>query len=127
VKKEKNGDIDSDADVKAPVKEEANGDAMEVDSTQSESGKKRQMKEEEEEDTEDEPPVKRQRTKPAEEKEKPKKKAAAKSRADKAPAKSKKAAGKPKAVKSADTRTCKGCEGQEEGGGEVACASGRRN
>jgi DNA ligase-1 len=98
VKKEENGDIDSDAD----VKEEANGDAMEVDSTPSESGKKRQMKEEEEEDTEDEPPVKRQRTKSAEEKEKPKKKAAAKPKADKAPAKSKKAAGKRKAVKAAD-------------------------
>ncbi|KAI4605253.1 hypothetical protein J4E80_010687 [Alternaria sp. BMP 0032] len=99
VKKEENDDVDSDADVRAPAKEkvEADDDAMEVDSTTSETGKKRQIKEEEEEESEEEPPTKRQRRKPAVEKEKPKK-AAAKPKADKAPAKSKKAAAKPKAA-----------------------------
>ncbi|KAI4913153.1 hypothetical protein J4E85_010886 [Alternaria conjuncta] len=99
VKKEENDDVDSDADVRAPAKEkvEADDDAMEVDSTTSETGKKRQIKEEEEEESEEEPPTKRQRRKPAQEKEKPKK-AAAKPKADKAPAKSKKAAAKPKAA-----------------------------
>ncbi|KAF1837548.1 DNA ligase 1 [Decorospora gaudefroyi] len=101
VKKEQNGDIDSDAEVKAPVKEEVNGDAMEVESTTSEAGKKRQI-EEEEEDSEDEPPTKRQRRKPAEEKGKPKKKAAAKPKADKTPVKAEKAAAKVKAVKPED-------------------------
>jgi DNA ligase-1 len=98
VKKEDNDDVDSDADVRAPVKEkvEADDDAMEVDSTTSDTGKKRQIKEEEEEDSEEEPPTKRQRRKPAD-KEKLKK-AAAKPKAEKAPAKSKKAAAKPKAV-----------------------------
>ncbi|KAI4606776.1 hypothetical protein J4E83_009922 [Alternaria metachromatica] len=99
VKKEENDDVDSDADVRAPAKEkiETDDDAMEVDSTTSEPGKKRQIKEEEEEESEEEPPTKRQRRKPAQEKEKPKK-AAAKPKADKAPAKSKKAAAKPKAA-----------------------------
>ncbi|KAI4912379.1 uncharacterized protein J4E92_010009 [Alternaria infectoria] len=99
VKKEENDDVDSDADVRAPAKEkvETDDDAMEVDSTTSETGKKRQIKEEEEEESEEEPPTKRQRRKPAQEKEKPKK-AAAKPKADKAPAKSKKAAAKPKAA-----------------------------
>ncbi|KAH6861111.1 hypothetical protein BKA58DRAFT_448934 [Alternaria rosae] len=99
VKKEENDDVDSDADVRAPAKEkvEADEDAMEVDSTTSDTGKKRQIKEEEEEESEEEPPSKRQRRKPAEEEEKPKK-AAAKPKADKAPAKSKKAAAKPKAA-----------------------------
>ncbi|KAI4934049.1 hypothetical protein J4E86_011532 [Alternaria arbusti] len=99
VKKEENDEVDSDADVRAPAKEkvEADDDAMEVDSTTSDTGKKRQIKEEEEEESEEEPPTKRQRRKPAQEKEKPKK-AAAKPKADKAPAKSKKAAAKPKAA-----------------------------
>ncbi|KAI4912451.1 hypothetical protein J4E90_005855 [Alternaria incomplexa] len=99
VKKEENNDVDSDADVRAPAKEkvETDDDAMEVDSTTSETGRKRQIKEEEEEESEEEPPTKRQRRKPAQEKEKPKK-AAAKPKADKAPAKSKKAAAKPKAA-----------------------------
>ncbi|KAI4667596.1 uncharacterized protein J4E88_010260 [Alternaria novae-zelandiae] len=99
VKKEENDDVDSDADVRAPAKEkvETDDDAMEVDSTTSETGRKRQIKEEEEEESEEEPPTKRQRRKPAQEKEKPKK-AAAKPKADKAPAKSKKAAAKPKAA-----------------------------
>jgi DNA ligase-1 len=87
--------------VRAPVKEEveaeADEDAMEVDSTTSESGKKRQIKEEAEEESEEEPPTKRQRRKPAEEKKSPKK-AATKPKSDRAPAKSKKAAAKPKAV-----------------------------
>ena len=99
VKKEENDEVDSDADVRAPAKEkvEADDDAMEVDSTTSDTGKKRQIQEEEEEESEEEPPTKRQRRKPAQEKEKPKK-AAAKPKADKAPAKSKKAAAKPKAA-----------------------------
>ncbi|KAI4643253.1 uncharacterized protein J4E78_009979 [Alternaria triticimaculans] len=99
VKKEENDDVDSDADVRAPAKEkvETDDDAMEVDSTTSETGKKRQIKEEQEEESEEEPPTKRQRRKPAQEKEKPKK-AAAKPKADKAPVKSKKAAAKPKAA-----------------------------
>jgi DNA ligase-1 len=102
-KKEQNDDVDSDAEVRAPVKEEveADDDAMEVDSTTSETGKKRQIKEEEEEESEEEPPTKRQRRKPTEKKEKPKK-AAAKPKADKAPAKSKKATAKPKAVVAED-------------------------
>jgi DNA ligase-1 len=87
--------------VRAPVKEEveaeADEDAMEVDSTTSESGKKRQIKEEAEEESEEEPPTKRQRRKSAEEKKSPKK-AATKPKSDRAPAKSKKAAAKPKAV-----------------------------
>lgn len=87
--------------MRAPVKEEveaeADEDAMEVDSTTSESGKKRQIKEEAEEESEEEPPTKRQRRKPAEEKKSPKK-AATKPKSDRAPAKSKKAAAKPKAV-----------------------------
>jgi DNA ligase-1 len=70
---------------------------MEVDSTTSESGKKRQIKEEAEEESEEEPPTKRQRRKSAEEKKSPKK-AATKPKSDRAPAKSKKAAAKPKAV-----------------------------
>ncbi|KAI4700467.1 hypothetical protein J4E89_010918 [Alternaria sp. Ai002NY15] len=99
VKQEENNEVDSDADVRAPAKEkvETDDDAMEVDSTTSEPGKKRQIKEEEEEESEEEPPTKRQRRKPAQEKEKPKK-AAAKPKADKAPAKLKKAAAKPKAA-----------------------------
>ncbi|KAF2120490.1 DNA ligase 1 [Lophiotrema nucula] len=56
-----NGDTKAGAD----VKEEANGDAMEVDSDAppSEAGKKRAVKEEEE-DSDEEPPTKRQRRKP---------------------------------------------------------------
>jgi len=92
--KEQNDEADSDADVKAPAKGDvkADGDAMEVDSTTSETGKKRQIKEEEEEaESEEEPPSKRQRRKPTEDKEEPKQKTAAKPKAGKSPAKSKKA------------------------------------
>jgi DNA ligase-1 len=102
VKKEQNGDIDSDADVRAPAKTQVTDDAMEVDSSPPEVSKKRQIKKEEEVDSGDEPPVKRQRTKPAEEKEKLKKKAVAKPKADKAKAKAKKAAAKPNVVKPED-------------------------
>ena len=55
---------DTETAVGPDVKEEVNGDAMEVDSTPpSEAGKKRQV-EEEEEDSDDAPPTKRQRKKP---------------------------------------------------------------
>ncbi|CAA9958353.1 DNA ligase [Pyrenophora teres f. maculata] len=96
VKKEHKDEVDSDVDVKAPAKEEveADADAMEVDSTTSETGKKRQIKEGEEAESEEEPPSKRQRRKPSEEKEKPKKKTAVKPKAEKSPAKSKKATAK---------------------------------
>ncbi|KAF1946112.1 ATP-dependent DNA ligase [Clathrospora elynae] len=100
---DQNGNIDSDTEVKAPVKEEVNSEAMDVDSSLSETGKKRQIKEEEEEDSEDEPPTKRQRTKPAAEKPKPSKPTPKK--ADKAPAKPKKAAAKPKAAEPEDDET----------------------
>lgn len=53
----------ADTEASADVKEEANGDTMEVDSeAASETGKKRQIKEEE--DSDEEPPSKRQRRKP---------------------------------------------------------------
>ncbi|KAL1607818.1 ATP-dependent DNA ligase Cdc17 [Paraconiothyrium brasiliense] len=56
-----NGDTDAGAE----VKEEVNGDAMEVDSSPpAEAGKKRQA-EEEEEDSDDAPPTKRARGRPA--------------------------------------------------------------
>jgi DNA ligase-1 len=78
------------------VKEKTNGDAMEVDSSPAEAGKKRQVKEEEE-DSEDEPPTKRQRRKPAKETESTKVVPAPK-KAEK-PATIPKAAAKPKVVK----------------------------
>lgn len=85
------------AESNTEVKEEANGEAMEVDSPPAEAGKKRQVKEEEE-DSEDEPPTKRQRRKPAKETESRKAKPAPK-KAEKPAATPKKAAAKPKAVK----------------------------
>ncbi|KAG9186935.1 DNA ligase 1 [Alternaria panax] len=101
VKREQNDDVDSDAEVRAPVREEVkvetDDDAMEVDSTTSDTGKKRHIKEEAEEESEEEPPTKRQRRKPTEEKKSPKR-AAAKPKADKAPAKSEKTAAKPEAT-----------------------------
>ncbi|RMZ68916.1 dna ligase [Pyrenophora seminiperda CCB06] len=104
VKKEQDSPIDSDADAKATAKEdpEGDGDAMEVDSTASETGKKRQINEEEVAESEEEPPSKRQRRKPTEAKEKPKKKPAAKPKAEKSPAKSKKAAAKSSSVEPED-------------------------
>jgi DNA ligase-1 len=81
----------------AEVKEETNGDAMEVDSSSSETGKKRPVKEEEE-DSEDEPPTKRQRRKTAKDSEPAKKPKAAQSKTEKAPAKAKKVAAKAKLV-----------------------------
>jgi DNA ligase-1 len=88
-----NGDSKSSA----VVKEETEGDAMEVDSSSSETGKKRPVKEEEE-DSEDEPPMKRQRRKPAKDSEPSKKPKAAPGKTERAPAKSKKAAAKAKPV-----------------------------
>lgn len=87
------------AESNARVKEEIDGEAMEVDSAPVEAGKKRQAKEEEEEeDSEDEPPTKRQRRKPAKatatEEAKPSLKKAKKSAAI-----PKKTAAAPKAVK----------------------------
>jgi DNA ligase-1 len=99
----------------ADVKEEINGDAMDVDSSSSETGRKRPVKEEEE-DSEDAPPSKRQRRKPEKESEPANKPKAAPTKARKtsakaksvveeddddevaAPAKSKKAATKAKPV-----------------------------
>ena len=83
------------------VKEEVNGDAMEVDSSPSEAGKKRPAKEEEE-DSEDEPPMKRQRRKPAKDTESPKKSKAAPKKSEKASAKSKKPGAKAKTVEPED-------------------------
>ncbi|KAF1841136.1 ATP-dependent DNA ligase [Cucurbitaria berberidis CBS 394.84] len=93
VKKEQNGEIESETD----IKDELNGDAMEVESPASEAGKKRPVKEEDE-DSEDEPPTKRQRRKPVEETAKTKISKAAPKKADKAPAKLKKPAAKAKVV-----------------------------
>ncbi|KAF2189550.1 DNA ligase 1 [Zopfia rhizophila CBS 207.26] len=92
---EQNGDTEAGTD----IKEEASGDAMEVDSEAersppSETGKKRQVKEET--DSEDEPPTKRQRRKP--ERESTKKKATAKKN-EKASSKGKEAPSKGKAKK----------------------------
>lgn len=103
MKKEQTDEVDSDAEVKAPLKEEveSDGDAMEVDSTTSETGKKRQIKQEVEEESEEEPPSKRQRRKPSAEKEKEKekpKKAATKSKSEKSPTKSRKSAAKSEAA-----------------------------
>lgn len=83
--KKENGDTKAGAE----VKEEADVNAMELDSSPSEAGKKRQV-EEEEQDSDDAPPTKRQRRKPA----KPKAESAKKSKA--APKKTEKAALKQK-------------------------------
>jgi DNA ligase-1 len=72
----------------AEVKEETNGEAMDVDSSSSETGKKRPVKEEED-DSEDAPPTKRQRRKPAKESEPATKPKAAPAKAKKASAKAK--------------------------------------
>ena len=90
---EQNGELEADVEVKKDVEaegvEETNGDAMQVDSSPSEAGKKRQIKEEEEADSEDEPPTKRQRRKPVEKADKPKKTKAAPKKTDKVAAKAK--------------------------------------
>lgn len=70
--------------------EDTNGEAMEVDSSPTDVGKKRQVKEEEKENSDDEPPTKRQRRKPAKDTEPNKAKSAPK-KADKPAALSKKA------------------------------------
>jgi DNA ligase-1 len=72
----------------ADVKEETNGDAMDVDSSSSETGRKRPVKEEEE-DSEDAPPSKRQRRKPGKESEPANKPKAAPAKARKTSAKAK--------------------------------------
>lgn len=92
--------IKSNATAQVPdmVKKEVTEDAMDVDSSHSDSGKKRSIKEEEE-DSEDEPPVKRQRTKSTKSTDEPKKAKAVPKKAEKAPAKPKKEAAKVKAVK----------------------------
>ncbi|CAN9162018.1 unnamed protein product [Alternaria sp. RS040] len=122
VKEGQNDDVDSDAEVRAPIKKEleVDDDAMEVDSTTSDTGKKRQIKEEEEEESEEEPPTKRQRRKTTEGKNSPKE-APAKPKAGKAPEKSKKRAAEPKAATpedddeevSAPTKAAKSKKGAE--------------
>jgi DNA ligase-1 len=72
----------------AEVKEEINGEAMDVDSSSSETGKKRPVKQEED-GSEDAPPTKRQRRKPAKESEPATKPKAAPAKAKKASAKAK--------------------------------------
>ncbi|CAO2650712.1 Nn.00g020040.m01.CDS01 [Neocucurbitaria sp. VM-36] len=97
--KEEHGEVES----KTEVKDEIDGDAMEVESPPSEAGKKRPVKEEDEdEDSEDEPPTKRQRRKPADETAKVKKSKPAPKKTDKAPAKAKKPAAKAKVVEAGD-------------------------
>jgi DNA ligase-1 len=83
-------DAKAEPESSAGVKEETNGEAMDVDSSSSETGKKRPVKEEED-GSEDAPPTKRQRRKPARESEPAKKPKAA-------PAKATKASAKPKPV-----------------------------
>lgn len=78
------------------VKVEADGEAMDVDGSSSETGKKRPAKEEE--DSEDEPPMKRQRRKPTNPSETSKKPKAAPKKSENAPAKPKTSAAKAKAV-----------------------------
>lgn len=83
------------------VKEEVNGDAMEVDgSPASEAGKKRQV-DEEEEDSDDAPPTKRQRRKPTKSTPEKKSKAAPK-KAEKATTKTSKAPVKTKVEETSD-------------------------
>lgn len=93
MKTEPRGTTESNAE----AKEEADSEAMEVDNTVAEVGKKRQVKEEEE-DSEDEPPTKRQRRKPVKETESKKTKPAPK-KADKPVTSPKKTTAAPKAVK----------------------------
>ncbi|KAJ4314830.1 ATP-dependent DNA ligase Cdc17 [Neodidymelliopsis sp. IMI 364377] len=90
VKEEPNGTAQAD------VKEEIDGETMEVDSASADAGKKRQVKEEENSD--DEPPTKRQRRKPAKETE-PKKTRPAPKKAAEPISTSKTAVPVPKAVK----------------------------
>jgi DNA ligase-1 len=74
--------------------QKANNDAMEIDSSSPETGKKRQVKKEEDEeevDSDDEPPTKRRRRKP----EPSKKSKAASKKADKIPTRSNKPTAKP--------------------------------
>lgn len=97
LKKVQNGKLESHTD----VKEEAPGEAMDVDSPSSEAGQKRSVKEEETE-SDDEPPTKRQRRKPAGETEQPKKTKAPPKKSTQAPAKLKKTAPKAKAVEPED-------------------------
>lgn len=78
--------------------EDTNGEAMEVDSSPTDVGKKRQVKEEEEQNSDDEPPTKRQRRKPAKDTESKKAKPAPK-KADKPAASPKKATATSKAAK----------------------------
>ncbi|KAG9206027.1 hypothetical protein G6514_006305 [Epicoccum nigrum] len=84
--------------------EDTNGEAMEVDSSPADVGRKRQVKEEVEENSDDEPPTKRRRRKPAKDAESKKAKSAP-NKADKPAASPKKAAATSKAVKD---------EGEEE-------------
>jgi DNA ligase-1 len=86
--KSSSGDVKAEPESSAGVQEETNGEAMDVDSSSSETGKKRPVKEEED-DSEDAPPTKRQRRKPAKESEPVKKPKAAPAKAKKASAKSK--------------------------------------
>lgn len=92
--------VDTKSEADTDLKEETNGDAMEVDSSASESSKKRPAKEEDE-DEEDEPPMKRQRRKPAKDTESKKAKSASK-KSEKAPAKLKKPIAKAKVVEPDD-------------------------
>ncbi|KAH5192231.1 DNA ligase [Parastagonospora nodorum] len=80
------------------VKQETSGEAMELDSSSSETGKKRPAKEEEEEDSEDEPPMKRQRRKPSKDSEPSKKPKPAAKKSEKASVKSNKQPTKVKAA-----------------------------
>lgn len=91
---QENGDVETSAE----IKEEVDGDAMEVDTAAgSEAGKKRPVKEED--DSEDEPPSKRQRRKPANPEPEKKKEKPAPKKPEKAPTKDKKAASKVKVEK----------------------------
>jgi DNA ligase-1 len=92
-----NGDSESNAE----IKKEEDGDAMEVDSTSSETGKKRPAKEEEDQ-SEDEPPMKRQRRKPTKTSEPSTKPNSAPKKSEKTPVKSKQSAAKTKVVESED-------------------------
>jgi DNA ligase-1 len=91
VKEEPNGTA------KADVKEETDGETVEVDSASVDAGKKRQVNEEEE-NSDDEPPTKRQRRKPAKETGLKKAQPAPK-KADEPVTTPKKAVAAPKAVK----------------------------
>jgi DNA ligase-1 len=92
---------DGAGEVESNIKEEANGESMEVDSPACEIGQKRPV-EEEEEDSEDEPPMKRQRRKPAKDAAPAKKPKATLKKPEKMPVKSKKTAAKVKPVEPED-------------------------